>query len=135
MSNYIEYYDYKIYYGVSNNLNSFFQDNMIKKIIRLIDRNEKVTRFYTKIPIIDIVFDSGMSPSDEVIHMMTEILNNMDSNIYIHCNTCIGRVPTLLCISLIHSGMERYDAIDTIRQKIKNSLNNTQLNFLLKYKK
>lgn len=54
--------------------------------------------------------------------------------IAVHCVAGLGRAPVLVCIALVESGMEPYDAISFIRKRRRGAINSRQLQYIENYK-
>lgn len=54
--------------------------------------------------------------------------------IAVHCVAGLGRAPVLVCIALVESGMDPYDAISYIRKRRRGAINARQLQYIEVYK-
>lgn len=54
--------------------------------------------------------------------------------IAVHCVAGLGRAPVLVCIALVESGMDPYDAISYIRKRRRGAINARQLQYIELYK-
>jgi len=135
--NYITYNNFKIYFGpspTSNNLNIFlegFKKFNIHTIVRLCNLNYNIES--NKVQIINMLISTS-TPSKEIIKEWINILENINGNIYIHCDSGLGRSPTMIAIAMIQKGFEPYSAVHTLRTKNNKLLNNYQLKFIFDYK-
>jgi protein tyrosine phosphatase type 4A len=134
--NYILYNKFRVYFGPSpnsNNLNIFlekFKIFNIKTIIRLCEPSYSLSSDMIEIldlPIITCV------PSKEVIRQWNSILDSINGNMYVHCESGLGRAPTMIAIALLQKDVEPYNAIQMLRTINKKLFNNNQLKFIFNY--
>jgi len=112
---------------------NFLFNNDVNTVLRLCEEKKYDDTILTasNIKVIDMPLKDGTSPNEETIKKWINILNEEKNGIAVHCNAGLGRAPLFVCVGLIKiQNMDEYDAIDLIRNNIKGSLNNNQLNFI-----
>jgi protein tyrosine phosphatase type 4A len=73
------------------------------------------------------------TPSKEVIRQWNDILDSINGNIYVHCESGLGRAPTMIAIALLQKEVEPHNAIHILRTINKKLFNNIQLKFIFNY--
>ena len=132
--NYILYNKFRVYFGPSpNNLNIFL--DKLKKyniymIVRLCESSYSLPS--DMIQIQDMPIPSCI-PSKEVIRQWNSILDSINGNIYVHCESGLGRAPTMIAIALVQKDVEPYNAVQMLRTINKKLFNNSQLKFIFNY--
>ncbi|XP_061552727.1 protein tyrosine phosphatase type IVA 2-like isoform X1 [Phyllopteryx taeniolatus] len=91
------------------------------------------------IRVLDMPFDDGSAPPDEVVDdwlslLQTKFRDEPGSCVAVHCVAGLGRAPVLVALALIECGMEYEDAVHFIRLKRRGAFNSKQLLFLENYK-
>lgn len=88
-------------------------------------------------------FDDGSAPPPAVLKQWLELIDTSISaatdgqapTIAIHCVAGLGRAPMLVCIALIEfCGYAPLDAIMFIRERRRGAINQTQLDYVTRYK-
>jgi protein tyrosine phosphatase type 4A len=134
--NYILYNKFRVYFGSSpnsNNLNIFLENLKkcnIKLIVRLCEPSYSLPS--DMIQIQDLPIPSCI-PSKEVIRQWNDILDSINENIYIHCDSGLGRAPTMIAIALLQKDVEPHIAVQMLRTINKKLFNNIQLKFIFNY--
>lgn len=93
----------------------------------------------------DMAFQDGHEPNKDIIIKFDEVFdqilekasNDKDGTISVnmHCYSGLGRAPTMIAyLMMSRCGYNGIDCVDTIREQRKGSLNNKQLNWILKTK-
>jgi protein tyrosine phosphatase type 4A len=134
--NYILYNKFRVYFGPSpnsNNLNIFL--DKLKKyniymIVRLCESSYSLPSDMIQIQNLPI---PSCIPSKEVIRQWNDILDSINGNIYIHCESGLGRAPTMIAIALLQKEVEPHNTIQILRKINKNLFNNIQLKFIFNY--
>jgi protein tyrosine phosphatase type IVA len=92
-------------------------------------------------------FDDGAPPTHSVIESWLKLLDQemlrMQQNpsaapptIGVHCVAGLGRAPILVALALVEYGqVPALDTISLIREKRKGAINQTQMHWLMKYKR
>merc|ERR1719296_655176 len=104
------------------------------------------------IKVVDLPYNDGDPPPNELVHdwlnlieatlggkankteTADDIAEKKKSSIAVHCVAGLGRAPVLVCVALIESGMDRYEAINYIRKKRRGAINARQLQYIEAYK-
>jgi len=91
------------------------------------------------IEVVDLPYDDGTSPSQEIIDEWFDILKSRfalhpEACVAVHCVAGLGRAPVLVALALIELGMKYEDAVELIREKRRGAINSKQLAFLEKYR-
>jgi protein-tyrosine phosphatase len=118
-------------------------DNNLKKYINYLE-NEKTDiiirvcekkydeKNIKKIKFIDLFTEDGNVPTAENIDKFINLCKN-NKTIAIHCTFGLGRAPTFVAIcDILLYKRDPYESVKRIREVIKDSFNQKQLNFLLK---
>ncbi|RNF13426.1 protein tyrosine phosphatase [Trypanosoma cruzi] len=91
-------------------------------------------------------FDDGAAPPRSVVENWFQLLDKekekllsgastQPASIAIHCVAGLGRAPILVALALVeYGGMEPLDAITLVREKRRGAINQTQMQWLAKYK-
>ena len=132
--NYIIYNNHKIYFGSSPNNLNIFLDKLkkynINMIVRLCEPSYHIE--CNNIQIHDLPITS-CTPSKDVIRQWNDILDSINGNIYIHCESGLGRAPTMIAIALLQKNVEPHNTIQILRKINKKLFNNNQLKFIFNY--
>lgn len=97
------------------------------------------------IKVTDLPFADGDPPPSHVVNewlnLVEDEFDRKDDNkhaskkaIAVHCVAGLGRAPVLVCIALVESGMDPYDAISHIRKRRRGAINARQLQYIEGYK-
>lgn len=124
-----------------NNLQNYkdlLSTNSVKTVVKLCEGTRYDHEYLecNGIKTIDIPLADGTVPSKEVLNqwiniIKTEIKNNKDGGMAVHCVSGLGRAPLFVCIALIKiDKMEAVDAITMVRKTIKSALNTNQIKYL-----
>ena len=136
---FIHYKDIKIFISKSpseNDMNKtidFLNNNNIKSVVRLCEPIYDMFKL-KDINFYELPFEDGSIPSDEIIKQWVDIINNTNDNILVHCMAGQGRAPMMAAIAMLDMGVNRYEAIKTIRDIIPTCINTRQLQFIIRYK-
>ena len=132
--NYILYNKFRVYFGPSPNNLNIFLDKLkkynINMIVRLCESSYSLPS--DMIQIQDLLIPS-CTPSKEVIRQWNDILDSINGNIYVHCESGLGRAPTMIAIALLQKEVEPHNIIQMLRTINKKLFNNIQLNFIFNY--
>jgi len=132
--NYILYNKFRVYFGPSPNNLNIFLDKLkkynINMIVRLCEPSYHIE--CNSIQIQDLPITS-CTPSKEVIRQWNDILDSINGNIYVHCESGLGRAPTMIAIALLQKEVEPHNIIQMLRTINKKLFNNIQLKFIFNY--
>lgn len=124
-------------------IHTFIQElkkHNVKEVVRVCEPTYKVEELKAEgINVIDLVFDDGTFPPNEVIDEWFELLKNRfrespDACVAVHCVAGLGRAPVLVALALIELGLKYEDAVTLIRDKRRGAINSKQLAYLEKYR-
>ncbi|KYN02303.1 PREDICTED: protein tyrosine phosphatase type IVA 1 [Cyphomyrmex costatus] len=124
-------------------IHTFIQElkkHNVKDVVRVCEPTYKVEELKSEgINVIDLVFDDGTFPPNEVVDEWFELLKNRfrespDACVAVHCVAGLGRAPVLVALALIELGLKFEDAVALIREKRRGAINAKQLTFLEKYR-
>lgn len=124
-------------------IHTFIQElkkHNVKEVVRVCEPTYKVEELKAEgINVIDLVFDDGTFPPNEVIDEWFELLKNRfrespDACVAVHCVAGLGRAPVLVALALIELGLKYEDAVALIRDKRRGAINSKQLAYLEKYR-
>jgi len=113
------------------------KEKSINLVIKATYDNLYNVSIYNKnnIEYIELQFDDGSVPTDDIILKLIEIIKQYNS-ICIHCLSGLGRAPVLMALILIlQYNYKPIDAVIKIKKKIIYAFNTTQLEFLFNFKK
>ncbi|XP_021485033.1 protein tyrosine phosphatase type IVA 2-like isoform X1 [Meriones unguiculatus] len=111
----------------------------VKTLVRVCEATyDKVIVEQLGIRVLDLPYDDGAPPPNEVVYNWLELLKSRfqeepGSCVAVHCVSGLGRAPVLVALALIESGMKNEDAVHFIRQKRRGAFNTKQLLFLENY--
>jgi len=132
--NYILYNQFRIYFGSTPNNLNIFLDKLkkynIDMIVRLCEPSYHIKS--NNIQIVELPITS-CTPSKDVIKQWNDILDSIKGNIYIHCESGLGRAPTMIAIALLHKDVTPYNAIRMLRTINHKLFNNNQIKFIFDY--
>lgn len=109
-------------------------------VVRVCEPTYKIDELKAEgINVVDLYYDDGTPPSNEIIDQWFELLKNQfkenpEGCIAVHCVAGLGRAPVLVALALIELGLRFEDAVELIRQKRRGAINAKQLAFLEKYR-
>lgn len=112
----------------------------VTAIVRVCEPTYKTSQLVAQnIEVVDLEFDDGKSPSNEIIEEWFKILRkNYDANpkccVAVHCISGLGRAPVMVAMALIELGLKYEEAVELIRDKRRGAINSKQLAFLEKYR-
>ena len=137
----IEYHNYTFMITNSpndKNLDEYlehYQKYNVSTIIRLCEPHyDSSILEKTGIDVIDLPFEDGTTPDPSIINSWCDIVSNhKNSVIAVHCLSGLGRAPLLVCISLIENGMDKIEAVETVRKHRNGAMNSRQLSFIINY--
>lgn len=124
-------------------IHAFIQElkrHNVKEVVRVCEPTYKVDELRQEgIDVIDLVFDDGTFPPNEVVDEWFELLKNRfrespDACVAVHCVAGLGRAPVLVVLALIELGLKYEDAVALIREKRRGAINAKQLAYLEKYR-
>jgi protein tyrosine phosphatase type 4A len=107
----------------------------VSKIVRLCEPHyDSSILEKTGIIVIDLPFEDGTTPNQSIINRWCDVVSNhKNSVIAVHCFSGLGRAPLLVCISLIENGMDKMEAIETVRKHRNGAMNSRQISFITNY--
>ncbi|XP_031830536.1 PRL-1 phosphatase [Nomia melanderi] len=124
-------------------IHTFIQElkkHNVKEVVRVCEPTYKIEELKAEgINVIDLVFDDGTFPPNEVVDEWFELLKNRfrespDACVAVHCVAGLGRAPVLVALALIELGLKYEDAVALIREKRRGAINAKQLAYLEKYR-
>lgn len=124
-------------------IHTFIQElkkHNVKEVVRVCEPTYKIEELKGEgINVIDLVFDDGTFPPNEVVDEWFELLKNRfrespDACVAVHCVAGLGRAPVLVALALIELGLKYEDAVALIREKRRGAINAKQLAYLEKYR-
>ncbi|KAK0079409.1 hypothetical protein PV325_001307 [Microctonus aethiopoides] len=124
-------------------IHTFIQElkkHNVKEVVRVCEPTYKVDELKSEgIDVLDLVFDDGTSPPNEVVDDWFELLKNRfretpEACVAVHCVAGLGRAPVLVALALIELGLKYEDAVALIREKRRGAINAKQLAYLEKYR-
>ncbi|RNE95249.1 protein tyrosine phosphatase-like protein [Trypanosoma conorhini] len=92
-------------------------------------------------------FDDGAPPPKSVLEGWFRLLDQekqqllsgvspQPASIAIHCVAGLGRAPILVALALVeYGGVEPLDAVELVREKRRGAINQTQMQWIMKYKR
>jgi len=100
------------------------------------------------IRVVDLPFADGDPPPDTVVNQWLEVVEqefkgkndkkttyDKKTAVAVHCVAGLGRAPVLVCIALVESGLDPYEAISLIRKRRRGAINKRQLQYIENYKR
>lgn len=111
----------------------------VKDVVRVCEPSYSTGRLGQEgITVVDLPFDDGMPPPDNVVVDWFEVLRSRfttdpTSCVAVHCIAGLGRAPVLVALALIELGMKYEDAVELIREKRRGAINAKQLAYLERY--
>jgi len=93
------------------------------------------------IKVTELPFKDGDPPPDSVVDKWLDIVDaefkgGKGNAVAVHCVAGLGRAPVLVAIAMVESGMEPYQAINTIRKHRRwGAINAKQLQYLEAYRR
>jgi protein tyrosine phosphatase type 4A len=111
----------------------------VRDVVRVCEPTYSTNRLVQEgITVIDLPFDDGSTPPDDVIFEWFKLLKSRFTDepsacVAVHCVAGLGRAPVLVALALIELGMKYEDAVELIREKRRGSINAKQLSFLERY--
>ncbi|CAB0037999.1 unnamed protein product [Trichogramma brassicae] len=124
-------------------IHSFIQElknHKVKEVVRVCEPTYETGELKSEgINVIDLLFEDGTYPPNEVIDDWFELIKTRfqkspDGCIAVHCVAGLGRAPVLVALALIELGLKYEDAVALIREKRRGAINAKQLAYLEKYR-
>jgi protein tyrosine phosphatase type 4A len=137
----IKYHNYTFMITDSPNVNNLdtylenFRKHNVSTIVRLCEPYYDASIIEKAgMTVIDLPYEDGSTPDSSIINSWCDIVSkHKDRVIAVHCFSGLGRAPLLVCVSLIENGMEKLEAIETIRKHRNGALNSRQISFIINY--